>query len=53
MIGVVAGVGRIAMTNALRQVGRQFGKEVVQRIMGGEAIENVLAREEMRLFAKK
>ena len=53
MIGVVAGVGRIAMTNALRQVGRQFGKEVVQRIMGGEAIENVLTREEMRLFAKK
>ena len=42
MIGVVAGVGRIAMTNALRQVGRQFGREVVQRIMGGEAIEHVL-----------
>ena len=52
MIGVVAGVGRIAMTNALRQVGRQFGREVVQRIMGGQAIENVLTREEMRLFAK-
>ena len=53
LIGVVAGVGRIAMTNALRQVGRQFGREVVQRIMGGQAIENVLTREEMRLFAKK
>ena len=53
MIGVVAGVGRIAMTNALRQVGRQFGREVVQRIMGGEAIEHVLTREEMRLFAKR
>ena len=53
MIGVVAGVGRIAMTNALRQVGRQFGREVVQRIMGGEAIETVLTREEMRLFAKR
>ena len=53
MIGVVAGVGRIAMTNALRQVGRQFGREVVQRIMGGEAIENVLTREEMRLLAKR
>ena len=53
MIGVVAGVGRIAMTNALRQVGRQFGREVVQRIMGGEAIEHVLTREEMRLLAKR
>ena len=53
MIGVGAGVGRIAMTNALRQVGRQFGREVVQRIMGGEAKENVLTREEMGLFAKK
>ena len=53
MIGVVAGAGRIAMTNALRQVGRQFGREVVQRIMGGQAIENVLTREEMRLLAKK
>ena len=53
MIGIVAGVGRIAMTNALRQVGRQFGREVVQRIMGGEAIGNVLAREEMRLLAKR
>ena len=53
MIGVVAGVGRIAMTNALRQVGRQFEREVVQRIMGGEAIENVLTREEMRLLAKR
>ena len=53
LIGVVAGVGRIAMTNAMRQVGRQFGREVVQRIFGGEAIENVLTREEMRLLAKR
>ena len=53
MIGVVAGVGRIEMTNALRQVGRQFGREVVQRNMGGEAIEHVLTREEMKLLAKK
>jgi hypothetical protein len=53
MIGVVAGVGRIAMTNALRQVGRQFGREVVQRIMGSEAIEHVLTREEMRLYIRK
>ena len=53
MIGVVAGVGRIAMTNALRQVGRQFGREVVQRIMGSEAIEHVLTREEMSLYIRK
>ena len=41
------------MTNALRQVGRQFGREVVRRILGGEAIEHVLTREEMRLLAKR
>ena len=53
MIGVIAGVSRLALTNALRQVGRQFGQEVMERIMGGEAIENVLTREEMRSLMKK
>ena len=53
MIGIVAGVGRIAMITTLRQVGRQFGREVVQRIMGGEAMENMLTREEMRTLAKR
>eukprot|EP00438_Fugacium_kawagutii_P027429 Skav217155 [mRNA] locus=scaffold2621:341721:344436:+ [translate_table: standard] len=53
MLGVVAGVGRVALTNALRQVGREFGREAMRRIMGGEAIENVLTREQMREFAKK
>jgi hypothetical protein len=33
------------LTNALRQVGRQFGQEVMERIMGGEALENILTRE--------
>ena len=32
MIGVLAGAGRVALTNALRQVGRQFGREAMQRI---------------------
>ena len=53
MIGFVAGVGRMAMSNAIRQVGRQFGREAMERIMGGEAIENVLTREQMRELAKK
>eukprot|EP00438_Fugacium_kawagutii_P017838 Skav201727 [mRNA] locus=scaffold311:665528:668862:+ [translate_table: standard] len=53
MLGVVAGVGRVALTNALRQVGREFGREAMRRIMGGEAIENVLTRDQMREFAKK
>ena len=39
MIGFVAGVGRMAMSNAIRQVGRQFGREAMERILGGEAIE--------------
>ena len=47
------GVGRVALTNALRQVGRRFGQEAMERIMGGEAIESVLSREEMRELAKK
>ena len=49
----MAGVGRVAMTNALRQVGRRFGQEAMERIMGGEAVESVLSREEMRELAKK
>ena len=49
----MAGVGRVALTNALRQVGRRFGQEAMERIMGGEAIESVLSREEMRELAKK
>ena len=53
MIGFMAGVGRVALTNALRQVGRRFGQEAMERIMGGEAIESVLSREEMRELAKK
>ena len=53
MIGVIAGVSRLALTNALRQVARQFGREATERIMGGEAIENVLTREEMRSLMKK
>ena len=53
MIGVVAGVGRIAMTNALRQVGRQFGREVVQRIMGGEAIEHCINKRRDEIIRKK
>ena len=53
MIGFVAGVGRMAMSNALRQVARQFGREVMERIMNGEAIESVLTRDQLRELAKK
>ena len=49
MIGVITGVAR----TALAQVARQFGREVVDRIMAGEAIENILTREQMRELAKK
>ena len=38
MIGVISGVARTAMANALRQVAREFGREAMERIMGGEAI---------------
>ena len=53
MIGFVGNVGRIAMSNAIRQVGRQFGREAMERIMGGEAIEDVLTRDQMMELAKK
>ena len=53
MIGFVGNVGRMAFSNALRQVGRQFGREAMERIMRGEAIEEVLTRDQMRELAKK
>ena len=49
MIGFMAGVGR----TALMQVARQFGREVMERIMAGEAIESVLTRDQLRELAKK
>ena len=49
MLGVVAGASRVALS----QVGREFGRQAMQRIIGGEAIETVLTREEMRKLARK
>jgi len=49
MIGVIIGVAR----TALAQVARQFGREVVDRIMAGEAIDSILTRDQMRELAKK
>ena len=49
MIGFITGVAR----TALAQVARQFGREVVDRIMAGEAIENILTRDQIRELAKK
>ena len=44
MIGVIGNVAR----TVLPQIARQFGQRAVQRIMQGEAIENVLSTEELR-----
>ena len=49
MIGVITGVARTALT----QVARQFGREVADRIMAGEAIDSILTRDQMRELAKK
>ena len=38
MIGFI---GRVAASTALAQVARQFGREAMERIMAGEAIESV------------
>jgi hypothetical protein len=53
MIGFVAGVGRVALANALREVARNFGREAMERIMAGERIEEVLTREEMKRLIGK
>ena len=49
MIGVITGVARTTLT----QVARQFGREVADRIMAGEAIDSILTRDQMRELAKK
>ena len=48
MLGVIGGVAR----TVLPQIARRFGQQAVQRILQGEAIENVLSREELRQLAK-
>ena len=53
MIGFIGRVGRMACSNAIRQIGRQFGREAMDRIMRGEAIEDVLTRDQLRELAKK
>ena len=37
----------------MRQVVRNLGREAIDRIMAGEAIEDVLTREQLKMFAKK
>ena len=43
----------MAVVNALRQVGRQFGRDAMERLINGEAIESVLTRDQMRELARK
>ena len=53
MIGFMAQVGRMAVMNAIRQVGRQFGREAMEIILAGEAAEAVLTRDQMKELARK
>ena len=53
MIGFVGGVGRTALTQAGRQVGREFGREVLERLVGGETLGQILTREEVNLLARR
>ena len=48
MLGVIAGAGRVALT----QVGRQFGRQAVQRFMQGERLQDVLTKDEIRQLGK-
>ena len=53
MIGFATGVGRVALSNAIRQVIRNFGRETLNRILAGEAIEDILTRDQLRELVKK
>ena len=49
MIPVLTNVGRTVLT----QVGRQFGRQAMQRLMQGERVEEVLSRDELRQLGQK
>ena len=53
MIPFVGNVGRVALTQAGRQIGREFGREVLDRLVGGERLGQILTREEMNLLARR
>ena len=53
MIGFAGSVGRVALTQAGRQIGREFGREVLDRLVGGETLGQILTREEMNLLARR
>ena len=48
MIGVITGVARTALIH----VARSFGREAMERILAGEAIESVLTRDQLRKLAR-
>ena len=48
MIGFVGGVAR----TVLPQIARRFGQQAVQRLLAGEAVEDVLSQAELRQLAK-
>ena len=53
MIGIMGGVARTALSNAPRQVAREFGWETMEKIVGGETVENVLTKGQMRELARR
>ena len=53
MIGFIGGVRRMAFSNAIRQIGRQLGREAMERITRGEASEDVSTRDQLKELATK
>jgi len=53
MIPFVGNVGRVALTQAGRQVGREFGRKVLERVMGGETLGQMLTRDNIKIWARK
>lgn len=53
MIGFVGNVGRAVAPQVARQIGREAGRNVLQRLSGGERLEDILTRDELNNLVKK
>ena len=53
MIGFAGRVAQASLAQAGRQVGRQAGRNLIQRLSNGERLEDILTREELKLLKRR
>ena len=53
MIGFAGRVAQASLAQAGRQVGRQAGRNLIQRLSNGERLEDILSREELKLLKRR